>query len=178
MLVVGLTGGIGSGKSTVAGMLADRGAVIIDADAIVQELRLVLAPAEVDLRDEAARAELRALTYPHLDKVIVDRIAAERDTDNIVVLDVIPRFAEGGRDTYGLDGVVVVDASVDETIRRLTANRGLAEDDARARIASQMPREQRRAMADFVVDNSGSVEDLVAQVEALWAWLVVRRERA
>lgn len=201
VLLVGLTGGIGSGKSTVAAMLAERGAVIIDADAIVEELRqpggaayegivqrfgtAVVAPdgtldrqALAAFNDEAARAELRELTYPHLDKVLADRIASERDTDKIVVLNVIPRFAERGSDAYGLAGVIVVDAPVDETVRRLTAYRGITEADARARIAAQMPREERRAVADVVIDNSGPVEELAAQLEALWAWLVARRDRA
>lgn len=202
MLLVGLTGGIGSGKSTVAAMLAERGAVIIDADAIVEELRrpggaayqgivdrfgtAVVASdgrldrqalAAIGFKDEAARAELRSLHYPHLDKVMADRIASERDTHNIVVLDVIPRFAEGGSDAYGFAGVIVVDAPVDETVRRLTAHRGLTEEDARARIAAQMPREERRAVADVVIDNSGPVEALAAQLDALWAWLVAMRDR-
>lgn len=202
VLLVGLTGGIGSGKSTVASMLADRGAVIVDADAILMEIRqpggsayagiverfgtgAVAPDGTLDLGALAAagsegeiRAELRALTYPHMDRVMADRIASERDTDNIVVLDVIPRLAEGGKAAYDLAGVIVVDVPVDEAVRRLVTDRGWSEEHARARIASQMSREERRAMADVVIDNSGSPEELSAQLEAVWAWLLLLRDRA
>src|SRR5688572_17992307 len=100
-------------------MLAERGAVIIDVDAIILELRQPGGAAHdaiidrfgtapvAGVEDAALRAELRELTYPHLDRVIEDRIASERDTDNIVVLDIIPRFAGRGTDAYGLAGVIV-----------------------------------------------------------------------
>lgn len=199
MLLAGVTGGLASGKSTVAGMLADRGAVVIDADGIVAETRQPGGAAYADIvdrfgttvvardgtldpralaeigNDEAARAELRALTYPHMDKVIAERITAERDTDNVVVLDIIPRLAEGGREAYDLAAVIVVDVPVDEAVRRLITYRGYTEEAARARIASQMSREERLGVADVVIDNSGAIEELAAHVEPLWAWLSERR---
>lgn len=202
VLLVGLTGGIGSGKSTVAAMLAERGAVIIDADAIVMEVRkpggeayegiverfgtgIVGGDGRLDRQalaavgnDEAIQAELRALTYPHMDKVIADRIALERDTHHIVVLAVIPRFGQRGPDRYGLSAVIVVDVPVEEAVRRLIAYRGFTEEQARARIATQMSREARRAVADVVIDNSGSVDDVAGQVETLWDWLLALRDRA
>ena len=202
MILVGLTGGIGAGKSTVAARLAERGAVIVAADAILMEIRqpagaacsaiverfgtAVVAPdGTFDLQALAAlgneddvRAELRAITYPHLDRVMAERIASERDTDNIVVLDVIPRLAEGGRSAYDLAALIVVDVPVEEAVRRLVTCRGWPEHHARTRIASQMSREERRAMADFVIDNSGSVKELAAQLEALWAWLLSLRDHA
>jgi dephospho-CoA kinase len=202
VLLVGLTGGIGSGKSTIATMLAECGAVILSADAMLMEIRrpggaahaalvdrfgsTVVAPDGTLNRqalaaagdDEAARGELRALTYPHLDRLMAERIASERDTDKIVVLDIIPRLAEGGKDAYDLGGVIVIDVPVDEAVRRLTTYRGWTEEYARARIATQMSREERRAMADVVIDNSGPVEALTAQIEALWAWLLALRDSA
>ena len=202
MLVVGLTGGIGSGKSTVARMLAEHGAVIIDADAIARELRQPGGAAYQNIVDqfgsavvtpdgrlverqgsagedaEATRAHLRALTYPHLDRAIAERIARERGTDNVVVLDVIPLLAERGPAAYGLAGVIVVDAPTEVTIRRITVDRGIPDDVARARVAAQMSREERLGLADVVIDNSGPVEGLLAQVDALWTWLLTKRDHA
>ena len=199
MLLVGLTGGIGSGKSTVSALLAERGAVIVDADAIVREIQepgglayqgivdrfgpgVVLADGTLDrpalaaivFNDDAARADLNKLTHPFVGGVMAERIAANRETDNVVVLD-IPLLAERGRDAYGVKGVIVVDCPVDEAIRRLVAFRGFTEDDARARIAAQIPREKRLEMADFVVDNSGPVDALAPQAEKCWAWLETLR---
>ena len=183
-------------------MLAERGAVIIDVDAISAGLRqpggaayeaivgrfgtsVVTRDGTLDRQalaaitnDEAARAELRALTYPHLDRVIGACVASERDTDNIVVLDIIPRLAEGGRDAYDLAALIVVDVSIDEAVRRIAANRGVPAEDARARIAAQMSREERRAMADVVIDNSGPPEALAAQLEALWQRMLALRDRS
>jgi dephospho-CoA kinase len=182
-------------------MLAARGAVILNADVLVSEIRQPGGLAYVDIvhrfgdgvvaadgtldrhvlaaigSDEAGRAELRAVTYPHLDKLMEDRIAAHRDTDDIVVLDIIPRLAEAGTDAYGLAAVVVVDVPVDEAVRRLALNRGVREEDARARIEAQMTREARLALADVVIDNSGPLEHLGGQVESLWDWLLTLRHR-
>ena len=135
-VVVGLTGGIGSGKSTVSAMLGERGAVIVDADAIVREIQqpdgrayagivarfgptIVLADGSIDrpalaaivFGDDAARAELNALTWPHVGAVMAERMAATGPHD-IVILD-IPLLAEGGRTRYNMAGVVVVDCPLD-----------------------------------------------------------------
>jgi dephospho-CoA kinase len=203
MLVVGLTGGIGSGKSTVSSLLAARGAVILDADAIVRELqapggeayvgiverfgRGVVAPdgqldrpalAALVFNDEAARADLNKLTHPLVGREMATRMAAQAATDNIVVLD-IPLLAErGGKGAYPVAGIIVVDCPVDVAVARLVSGRGFTEDDARARVAAQISREERRAIADVVVDNSGSLADLEAQIDGVWTWLEGLRAEA
>lgn len=202
MLVVGLTGGIGSGKSTVSSRLAARGAVIIDADAIVRELQapggeafvgiverfgpgVVAADGTLDrpalaaivFADEAARADLNQLTHPLVGREMANRMAAQAQTDNIVVLD-IPLLAERGRSAYPVAGVIVVDCPVDVAVARLVAHRGFAEDDARARVAAQISREERRAIADVIVDNGGTLEELEEQVAGVWTWLEQLRAAA
>lgn len=193
MLLVGLTGGIGSGKSTVSSMLAARGAVIIDADAITRELQQPgsevfeamverfgseiltddgmldrAAVAAIVFSDEAARRDLEAMVHPAVGAEMASRIAALGDGDRIVVYDV-PLLVEARRSGYG--AVVVVDADPEIALRRLVRQRGMREVDARARIANQASREERRAVADRVIDNSGTIEELEAQVDEVWAWL-------
>ena len=195
MLVVGLTGGIGSGKSTVSSLLAARGAVIVDADAIVRELQapggdayvaiverfgpsVVAADGALDrpalaalvFADEEARRDLQGLTWPLVGREMAARMAAQADTDAIVVLD-IPLLAERGRGSYPIAGVIVVDCPVDVAVARLVEHRGFTEEDARARVAAQISRDERRAIADVVVDNRGSLADLEAQIEGIWTWL-------
>lgn len=193
MILVGLTGGIGSGKSTVSAMLAARGAVVIDADAITRELQAAGSPllakiaerfgAEVILpggsldraglaarvfNDPDALGELNAIVHPAVGAEILRRIDEERDTDHVVVLDV-PLLTESPRaDTAA---VIVVDVDPDTAVGRLVAQRGMDEADARARIARQATREQRLAIADRVIDNSGDVDDLETQVAEVWEWL-------
>ena len=195
MLLVGLTGGIGSGKSTVAKLLAERGAVVVDADRIAREVVEPGGPAyqpmidrfgaEIVLPDKTldraaiaaqafagtdALADLNAITHPAIRAVMAERIAAQADTDNVVVVD-IPLLAEGGPAAYGLSGVIVVDAPVEVAIQRLVEGRGLGESDARARVAAQASREDRRKLADVVIDNAGSPEDLARQVDDVWRWI-------
>lgn len=195
MLVVGLTGGIGSGKSTVSARLADRGAVIIDADAIVRELQAPGGDAYVGIverfgpavvatdgtldrpalaalvfSDDAARADLNSLTHPLVGREMATRMAAQAATDNIVVLD-IPLLAERGRGAYPVAGVVVVDCPVEVAVARLVEHRGFSEQDARARVAAQISREDRRAIADVVLDNGGTLPQLEAQLDGVWTWL-------
>lgn len=192
MVVIGLTGGIGSGKSTVSAMLAERGAVVVDADAIVRDLQrpgtpvframvdrfgpgIVAADGTLDrpavaavvFGDPAALADLNAIVHPAVGEEIARRLAAEAGTDHVVVLDV-PLLVESGRG--GVAGVVVVDVDAEVAVARLVAHRGMTEADARARMARQASREQRLARADRVVDNSGTIDDLRRQVDAVWAW--------
>lgn len=192
MILIGLTGGIGSGKSTVASLLAERGAVIIDADAIARELQAPGAPllsvlAEsfgdniIDSAGALDRAALAAIVFAdadalkNLNKIIHPAIAAEmdrrmkeqRDTNNVVVLD-IPLLAENPR--KGLCGVIVVDVPVDLAVQRLVQFRNMDEADARARIAKQATREERIKIADRVVDNSGDMNSLAVQVDEVWSW--------
>ena len=200
MLLVGLTGGIGAGKSTVSALLAERGAVIIDADAIVRELqepgspvlsamaerfgariisddgsldRAAVAAVVFGDSDEAraARADLNGIVHPALQSEIRRRIDDLRTSDRVVVLD-FPLLAENPRDD--LDATIVVDVDAETAVERLVSARGMDADDARRRIASQIDREQRRAIATHVLDNSGDLEALVSQVDDLWDDLMLR----
>jgi dephospho-CoA kinase len=193
MIVVGLTGGIGSGKSTVARLLARRGAVIVDADAIVHELQQRGAPLLNELAERFGpeiitddgvldRAKLAALAFGDADAVndlnaIVHpavraefdrRVAANAGTDKVVVLD-IPLITE--RDTYQMAALVVVDAPTEAALQRVLANRAMSADDVRERMARQLSREQRLALADRVIDNSGDRAELERQVDDVWAWM-------
>jgi dephospho-CoA kinase len=193
VLVVGLTGGIGSGKSTVSELLAARGAVIIDADvaarrvvepggpaydAVVERFGpgIVAADgtidrpalAEIVFNDPSARADLESMTHPAVGELINAALAAEAGTDHVVVLDV-PLLVESGR--TGVAGVIVVDCPPEVAVQRLVAQRGMDEDDARRRIAAQVSREERLAHADFVIDNAGARDALGPQVDAAWEWI-------
>ncbi len=196
MLFVGLTGGIGSGKSTVARMLAARGAIVLDADAFARQavrggsdgLRAVAARfgaevlgpdgeldraklASIVFADPSARADLEAIVHPQVRGLIADGIQDNLDTDNVVVL-VNPLLIEMGthRDC---DVVVVVSVSPETQVARSTAS-GMDEDDVRARMAAQLPLAERSRYADVIVDNEGSVAELERQVERLWDQLASR----
>lgn len=191
MLLVGLTGGVGSGKSTVARMLAERGAVVLDADAIVRDLqrpgtavfeRIVArfgdavvaadggldrgALAAIVFDDDAARADLNGIVHPAVWDVISAELDRLRETDRVVVLDV-PLLVEGrGKDL--VDVVVVVEAPADVRVDRVVAERGGSPEDVRARIAAQASDDERRAVADVVIVNDGPVDALVGEVDRLW----------
>ncbi|MBL1066866.1 dephospho-CoA kinase [Streptomyces sp. 7-21] len=190
MLTVGLTGGIGAGKSEVLRLLAERGAVTIDADRLAREavapgtpgLAAVVAEfgpemltpsGELDrarlgavvFADDARRAALNAIVHPRV-RARAAELRAAAGPGAIVVEDV-PLLAENGlQDDY--DAVIVVDASDEVRLKRLTEQRGMSEEDARARMAAQASREERLAIADFVVDNNGTRAELRQQTDALW----------
>lgn len=193
MILVGLTGGIGSGKSTVSARLAARGAVILDADAITREVQLPGSPVLVELAerfgpeviaadgslerqaladivftDPEALKALNAIVHPAVGREMNRRMIEQRTTTNVVILD-IPLLTENPRE--GLQGRVVVDVPVETQVERLVKHRGFDEADARARIGRQASRNERLATADFVVDNSGAPEDLEPQIDRLWRWL-------
>ena len=193
MILVGLTGGIGSGKSTISSLLEGKGAIIIDADAIVREVQLpgsavltelvakfgagVLAAdgsldrqavANIVFTDPEALKALNAIVHPAVGKEMNRRMIEQRTTDHVVILD-IPLLTENPRE--GLQGKIVVDVPVEVQVVRLVQYRGFDEADARARISRQATREQRLATADFVVDNSGDLADLQPQIDKLWLWL-------
>lgn len=195
MVVVGLTGGIGSGKTTVSRLLAERGAAVVDADQVVREVQapggaafsgiverfgsaILGADGTIDrpklaavvFRDPGALADLNRLTHPAVQAVMAERVQAEAAPGRVVVLEV-PLLAEGGRDRYPVDAVLVVDCPVEVAVRRLVEQRGMDEEDARRRMAAQLPREERLAMADLVIDNSGSLEHLHAEVDRAWGWI-------
>lgn len=195
MLVVGLTGGIGSGKSTVSARLAAKGAVVVvDADAVVHELQrpgtavfeamvdrfgngIVAADGSLDraavadivFNDPDALADLNGIVHPAVGAEIVRRIGELSATDAVVVLDV-PLMVESARG-YPLAGLIVVDVDPEVAVRRLVEQRGMHEDDVRARMARQASRKDRRARADVVIDNSGSLDDLADQVDRAWRWI-------
>lgn len=195
MVVVGLTGGIGSGKSTVAALLAARGAVTIDADTLVRQAltpdgaafeavaarfgpEVVAADGSIDrsrlaavvFADRAARADLEAIVHPCVRSGVAERVAAEAGTGHVVVVE-IPLLAESPVARAGLEAIIVVDCPEDVAVARLVAHRGMSEADARARVAAQASREDRRAIANFVVDNAGHREALDAEVERCWGWI-------
>lgn len=191
MLRVGLTGGIGAGKSAVAGRLAEHGAVIVDSDRIARE---VVAPGSAGLRavvaefgdhvlapdgsldrpalarlvfaDAARRRALDAIVHPLVGARAGELTAAAPD-DAVVVHD-IPLLVENDL-ASGFALVVVVQAPQDQRVRRLVGSRAMTESDARARIASQACDEQRRTMADVVLDNSGTRDELLSRVDDLWS---------
>lgn len=197
ILNVGLTGGIGSGKSVVSQVLADRGAIVIDSDVLAREAVVpgssglaevvaefgdsVLAPdggldrgalAAIVFADPARREALERIVHPYV-RTRSAQIAAAAPPGSVVVHDV-PLLVENRlQDMY--DVVVVVDAPTEAQVERLVRIRGMAEADARSRIAAQATREQRRAIADHVIDNCGTLDDLAAKVEDLWARLMARR---
>ena len=194
MILVGLTGGIGSGKSTVSSLLEGRGAIIIDADAIVREVQLPGSPvlaelaakfgpevlaadgsldrqavANIVFTDPEALKSLNAIVHPAVGKEMNRRMIEQRTTKNVVILD-IPLLTENPRE--GLQGKIVVDVPVEVQVERLVKFRGFDEADARARISRQATREQRLLTADFVIDNSHDLESLIPQIDKVWDWLV------
>ena len=196
MLLVGLTGGIGAGKSTVADLLARDGAVILDADrfardavragsepfaAVVRRFgaEIVGADGELDrarlaaivFANREALADLEAIIHPEVRRMIADGIQSHLDADDVVVL-VNPLLIEMGthRDC---DVVVVVSASPETQVARSVA-RGMDEDDVRSRIDAQLPLDARARAADVLLDNEGTREELESEVEVLWRDLAAR----
>ena len=193
MLRVGLTGGIGAGKSAVSRRLADRGAVVIDSDVLAREVvargtdglaevvaafgdGVLTADGELDrpavgklvFGDETARRKLEAVIHPRV-RARAAEIERAAPDDAVVVHD-IPLLVETGQ-AGKFDLVLVVDVPVDVQVERLTTQRGMAEDEARSRIASQATREQRLAAADVVIDNAGSLDDLDRRIDEVWSRL-------
>ena len=193
MIVVGLTGGIGAGKSTVSALLAERGAVIVDADLIARELQAPGTPvvqamverfgpaivdgggtlirsavAEIVFSDPEALKALNGIVHPAMQSEIDAQIAAQRDTDRVVVLD-FPLLGENPR--RGLAATIVVDIPYDLAIERVVEFRDMDEADAHKRVNSQMKREDRLAIATHVIDNSGDHDALVVRVAEVWSEL-------
>ena len=193
MTHVGLTGGIGSGKSAVLRLLAERGAVVIDADAIARDvvdpgtdgLQAVVdefGDEVLDTDGTLDRAALAALVFSHpvslarLEAIVHPRVRARRHEllaaapVGAVVVEDIPLLVEKGM-VHDFDVVVVVEAPIELRLDRLVRLRGLEERDVRARVANQASDAQRRAHADVVIDNGGSTDDLERQVTELWTRL-------
>lgn len=194
---VGLTGGIGSGKSTVAAGLVKRGGLLVDADAIARQ---VVEPtgrafgplvdrfggavvgqdgtldrntlAKIVFNDTSALADLNRITHPAIRELMEEQVGgAEKTARDIVILD-IPLLDLEGKARLSLVSVVVVDVPTETAISRLVAHRGFDEADAWARARAQMSREERLSLADFVVDNSRGRDDLESEIERVWSALV------
>jgi dephospho-CoA kinase len=195
MKVIGLTGGIASGKSLVLGFFRKMGAVVLDADALAREVvapgsealaeiaaafgSSVLRPdgtldrkavADRIFRDPNARLTLNTITHPRIRQRIVEEIEqiGARSPEAIVVMDIPLLLDVAPRDAYPLDGIAVVFAEESAQRARLMARDGLTEDEARQRLAAQRPLREKVAEATWVIDNSGSPEATRRQVEALW----------
>ena len=196
MIEVGLTGCIGSGKSTVAAALGEHGAVLLDADAIVAELQqpgrpvleamvahfgpFILQPdghldrkavASIVFDDPQELAALNAIVHPAVRAGMAARRQALAGSAAVVVAE-IPLLAEAGPERRrGLAGIIVVDVDPDVAVRRLVADRELTEAQARARLARQATRAERLALAGFVIDNNGTRRQLDDQVARCWEWI-------
>jgi len=200
MLAVGLTGGIGSGKSAVADLLVERGAVLIDADQVARDVvapggpayqplidrfgpGIVAADGTIDRQalanlafaDEESRLALNAITHPAIGVRMIEMRDALAGTDHIVVL-AIPLLTALHRETVKLHKVVVVDTPTDVALDRLLSQRGFDKADAEARIRAQISREERCKEADYVLDNSGDRAALEREVAKLWDWLLAAQK--
>ena len=193
---VALTGGIGSGKSTVAQFLRSRGAVVVDADAIareivepgqpaLKEIRESFGPgvidtdgrldrarlAEIVFADADALARLNSITHPRIAERSAE-LLARAPSDAVVVYDMPLLVEQGPAALAGWDRIIVVDCPDDTRLERLV-ERGLDADDAGRRISAQATREERLAVADVIIDNSGDLSALESQLDRLWAeWAV------
>jgi len=190
---VGLTGGVASGKSTVSSILADLGAVVIDADLLAREVvaagtdglkqvieefgpQVLTDTGEMDrskvaalvFGDEDARRRLEAIIHPRV-RSRGKELEGEAADGTVVVHD-IPLLAETGQ-AASFDAVIVVDVPVETQIERMVNLRGMSRDEAEARVRAQATREQRRAIATYVIDNTGTIEDLRDRVTEVFAEL-------
>lgn len=198
MLKIGLTGGIGSGKSTVADLLSSEGFLIIDADQIAREIvepgqpalaelveafgpEIIKKDGSLDRPGLAAKAFvdpehtalLNSITHPRIAEETARRFAeAEANGTKVAIYD-MPLLVDKGLDR-GMDMVLVVDVNVEERVRRLVEKRGLGEEDVRRRIDSQVPDEVRLKAADVVIDNNGSLDDLKENMKNVIAEILTR----
>lgn len=200
MLVAALTGNIASGKSTVAAEFVSRGAILVDADQLAREAvapgspalaaivsrwgREMLAPdgsldraalRRVIFASETEREALNAIVHPRVEALRLARVAAAREAGAAIVVCDIPLLFETGRDLAGaFDAIILVTAPPDVRLARLVDRRALARDEAERMMAAQWPEEAKRARADFVIDNGGSLDAMRTQVESCWRALLAR----
>lgn len=198
MKVIGVTGGIASGSSLVAGMFRDLGAIVIEADQVARETvqpgtgvyrkiveafgkDIVLPDGSLDRRrlgaivfkDPVARRRLNVMTHPEIRRRIqlqVERLAAEQP-DAVVIVDVPLLLDTTGPEAFDLDGVIVVVATPEQQIERLIRRDNLSREEAEHRLAAQRPVAEKAAEADWVIDNTGTVEETRRQVGILWSEL-------
>jgi dephospho-CoA kinase len=201
MHTVGLTGGIGSGKSAVSRLLREHGAVVVDADLVAREVVDVGSPglaAVVDafgpevlqddgsldratlgrrvFSDRDALARLNAITHPRIAERTLELFQQARESGTEVLVHDVALLVENGL-TGGYDAIVVVAASPATQLDRLVRQRGMSQDEARARIASQRPLEDKLAVATHVIRNDGPLEELAPQVDEVWASLLEAARR-
>jgi dephospho-CoA kinase len=198
MLLVGLTGGLGAGKSTVARLLAERGAVVVDADELARKAlepgtsgfeqvcdlfgRDILDPGgridrqELAARvfaDEGKRRALESITHPEVFRLLAETVEDHRGTDAVVVFDA-PLIIETGFHE-AVDVLVVVTAPEEAQVERAVRERGMSEGEARARMAAQVGEARRQELADLTIPNDGDLEQLRSRVDALWRELSNRQ---
>ncbi len=201
MLLVGLTGGIGSGKSTVARLLEKRGAIVFDADVLAREAVAmgtlgydqvverfganVLSPggdidrealASIVFADPAARRDLEAIVHPEVRRLFAEGTQRYEGTSAVVIFSA-PLLVETGMHT-AFEVLVVVSVPVETQIERLLRDRGMSEDAIRARMSAQLPMEEKAAVADIIVDNEGTLEEVEGQVDRIWDDLLSRASAA
>ena len=197
MILVGLSGGIGSGKSTVARLLEAKGAVVIDADRVGHEVLAPGGPAEASVverfgggilgpegaidrsrlrsvvfADAGARRDLEAIVHPLIFEEIARRLGAAHPAGALVVIDAPLLVETGARAALGLQALIVVSAEQADQIERVVARGGMTAAQASAVIAAQAPAERKLAAADYVVDNRGTLADLEESVDTLWSDLM------
>jgi dephospho-CoA kinase len=195
MKVIGLTGGIASGVTLVAGMFRDLGAVVIEADQVSREVarpgtdvverireafgREIIAPdgtldrrrlGEIIFKDPAARARLNAITHPAIRRRIWERLQEVRRErpEAVVIVDIPLLLDTSGPETFDLDGVIVVTATREQQVARTMIRDGLSQDEAQRRVDAQRPVALKAADADWVIDNTASIDQTRKQVQALW----------
>ena len=192
-LEIGLTGGIGSGKSTVSAGLVKRGAVLVDADAIVRDLQKPGKPvfkkmverwgekiitnegeldrqavADIVFKDAEELAALNEIVHPLVREEIANQREKYINGNAPIILD-IPLLIESGYEN--LSGIIVVDLHTEEAVERLVKHRGFSREDALNRISSQVDREERLSKADFVIDNNGDLDSLENEIDKAWSWI-------
>jgi len=205
MKVIGLTGGIATGKTLVADVFRKLGAVVIEADKIAREVVEPGAPALEEIArtfgrdvlkadgtldrgrlatmvftDESARLRLNAITHPRIRQRITEEVARLRaaDPDAVVIIDVPLLLDTAGRDVFQLDGVIVVSADQEAQIHRLITRDGLSRHEALQRLSSQRPVAEKAKEADWVINNSGTEAETRRQVELLWQkWRIAQGSR-
>ncbi|MAR49039.1 MAG: dephospho-CoA kinase [Acidimicrobiaceae bacterium] len=193
LLEIGLTGGIGSGKSTAAAAFVEQGAVLIDADQIVRDLQkpgekvfeemlskwgpdILTSEGELDRQlvanivfaDPEELAALNMIVHPAVREEMTNRRQAFAETDNTVILE-IPLLVESGYRNF--DAIVVVDVDTDTAVKRLVKYRSFDEEDARNRLERQVSRESRTEIADYVIDNNNSMGEFNNEILKCWEWI-------
>ena len=200
MIVVGVAGGIGSGKTAVTDVMGARGAIVIDADVIARDIVAPGSPcleesrsafgdhvlhedgslnrealATIVFTDESARLQLNEITHPRINDEMKRQIALTHARDGVCLI-AIPLLVSEHRERLGLDAIIVVDCPTEIALERLVTDRQFDRDHARSRIASQISRDERNALGDYVVVNDGTRDQLERKIDDLWSVLLARTE--